>query len=119
MATQTDGTGWTLLFTQAADAWMENCKAISGGSQTFAHHWLKTCSDQVRSNLDAWTKLTGCQDPAEVAQIQQRWWQDAVERIGAEFKDCQDQMTSLSQQTFSAFQTKPAHRGRSHSAAAE
>ena len=120
MATPTDGAGWTSFFTQAADTWLENCKTVSGGSQTIGSRWLKDCSDQIQSNLDTWTKLAGCQDVAEAAAIQQRWWRGTVDRLSAEFKDCQDQMAALSQQGFAAFhETKRARHAPSNPAAAD
>jgi hypothetical protein len=117
MATE-DG-GWTSFLTQASEAWLENCNSFSGGTQAIAGRWLATCSDQIQSNLDAWTQLAGCKDTAEATAIQQRWWQGTADRLSAEIKDYQDQMTALSQRGFAAFgQTKPARQPRSHHAKA-
>ena len=119
MAAPIDGTGWTLFLIQASDAWLENCKVVSDGTRAIAAHWLKRCSDQMQSNLGAWTELAGCQDTAEATAIQQRWWQGTVDRLSAEIKDDRDQITALAQRGFAAFQTTmPAPRPRSHSAAA-
>jgi hypothetical protein len=120
MTAQRDATGWTSLLTNATDAWLDNCKTLSGSSQAIADRWIKTCSDQLQSNFDAWSKLAACRDTAEAAAIQQRWWQGTVDRLSAEFKDCQDQVTALSQQGFATFrETRPARHARSTAAAAE
>jgi len=119
MATQTAGPGWTSFLTQAADAWLENCGTLSVGSRTIATRWLKSCADQIQSNLDTWTSLARCQDTAEAAAIQQRWWKDAVDRLSAEIKGYQEQLAALSKQGGAAFrETKPARRPPSDPAAA-
>ncbi len=97
MTTRTSDDGWAFA-TQASDAWLGGFTALSGVPQTLMQRWLKDCTDQVQSNLDAWTQLSDCKNPEEAFQIQQRWWRETVDRLSADVKDFQDQVAALAQQ---------------------
>ncbi len=89
--------GWGSM-TQAPDAWLKGCTALSEASQAVAQRWFQACNDQAQRNVAAFTQLGGCKDPSEVLAIQQRWWAESVERLSAELKDCQDQLGAAMQQ---------------------
>ena len=100
---QMDANAWSSFLTDASGNWLESSKNLTSASQAIATRWLKDCSDQVQSNLDTMTKLAECRDTGEAAAIQQRWWQNTVDRFSAELRDCQEQLTAAS-----PFQGKPA-----------
>jgi len=112
MSTEAGPTSWPMPLTQIPERWMENCKAFSSASQASAERWMKSCTEQAQANLDAFTQLAGCKDAGEIAAVQQRWWQDTVDRLRTEMKGCQDQLMALAQTSLSGLNGGPSSPSR-------
>jgi len=110
MTTQTEGIGWSAVLTQMPERFTENYKAAFSTSQAIVTRWIKDCSDQIQTNLNACTKLANCKDAGEIAGIQQRWWQDTIERMGKELEGVQGQLMALSQKSLSGLESRTSPR---------
>lgn len=75
--------------------WIESCRGVSSAAQDIATRWVESRAEQLRANLDACAKLTGCKSPGEFAEVQERWWQDTIDHLSAEMKGYQDAVLAL------------------------
>ena len=112
MSTEAGPNGWPAMLGQMPEGWMENCKAFSSASQAITERWMKGCTEQVQANLDVFTRLAGCKDAGEIAEIQRHWWQDTVDRLSTEMKDCQDQLMAATRNSLSGLNSGPSSHSR-------
>jgi hypothetical protein len=119
MTTKLDAGSWPSFMVQMPDNWLESYKSLASASQAMMQRWLANRTEQTQHTLDTVTKMTACKSPAEAAEIQQRWLRETVERLTAEVKEYQEQVTALSQQGLSTLsQASPGAPSRSHPKAA-
>ncbi|MBI3516169.1 MAG: phasin family protein [Proteobacteria bacterium] len=110
MTTEPDSNRWLVFLSQGPETWLGNYSAVLSASQAISEAWLKHRSAQVQSNLDAWGKLAGCKEVAEMTAIQQGWYQDATKRLSAEIAGYQTQVADLVKHVSAVAEPPPAQR---------
>jgi len=68
------------IFARSADQWFATQSALLADVDALTHVWLRRRWESVDATQQAIQKITGCQHPGEMLQIQQEWVSGAFRR---------------------------------------
>src|SRR5260221_6009503 len=93
------------MFAQTVDLWFAKQAELLANVDALTHGWLHRRRQGVDATREAIAKLTECQDPAEILQIQQDWFSGVSRRTMEDIAALNDGISSMTKKATADFET--------------